>query len=143
MTVFIPGNVPSSKNSKIKTANGVFPSKTVKRYLQSLGIQKYSTRNGVTGYKRRPNLFLRYAHPLQADLAEAVKPVRLGFYFVRDSRRKFDFHNACQIVCDLLTAHGIIEDDNCDVMVPEAIFIDGSCYRVDKNNPGVWLRILE
>ncbi len=57
-SIFIPGNVPSLKNSKIKTARGIFPSKTVMKYLRSLGIQKYSvSKKEVIGFKTRDNLF--------------------------------------------------------------------------------------
>ncbi len=31
--IFIPGNIPSLKNSKIATSKGVFSSKTVKKFL--------------------------------------------------------------------------------------------------------------
>ena len=49
--LFIKGNVPSLKNSKIKTSRGIFSSKTVKRYLNSLGIQSYSpSKKIVKGY---------------------------------------------------------------------------------------------
>ena len=40
--IFIPGNTPSLKNSKVKTARGIFSSTTVKKYLRNLGIQNYS-----------------------------------------------------------------------------------------------------
>ena len=54
--IFIPYNTPSLKNSKIKTSKGIFSSKTVKKYLNSLGIQKYSSsKKEVIGYKNKPN----------------------------------------------------------------------------------------
>ena len=34
--LWIPFNVPSSKNSKVKTSRGIFHSKTVKNYLREL-----------------------------------------------------------------------------------------------------------
>ena len=43
MEIFIPFNVPSLKNSKIKTTRGIFPSKTFKKYLQAIGIQHFSS----------------------------------------------------------------------------------------------------
>ena len=55
--IFIPGNVPSSKNSRINTSKGSFASKTVKSYLNSLGIQSYSSsKKLVKGYVNKPNL---------------------------------------------------------------------------------------
>ena len=44
MRIFIPGNVPSLKNSKVKTGRGIFASPTVTKYLKSLGIQRFSSR---------------------------------------------------------------------------------------------------
>ena len=55
--IFIPGNVPSSKNSRINTKHGSFASKTVKAYLNSLGIQSYSSsKKIVKGYVNKPNI---------------------------------------------------------------------------------------
>jgi len=134
--IFIPGNVPSSKNSKIKAANGIFNSKTVRKYLGGLGIKSYNKSN-VSEYKRRPNLFKTYI----GDYFENVeKPLLLGFHFVRDSRRKFDLNNMTQIICDLLVAHQYIEDDNMDCLIPIPFGMNGLWYSYDKDNPGVWLK---
>jgi hypothetical protein len=73
----------------------------------------------------------------------AEYPIILGFHFVRDSKRKFDFTNCEHIICDLLTAHDYIKDDNCDCLVPQVMKLDGQWYSIDKINPGVWLEILE
>lgn len=141
--VFVPGEVPSLKNSKIKTANGVFPSKAVSNYLHSLGIQRYG-KDGVKGYKLRPNLFEARIARLRCDLFGCCKPIRLGFYFVRGTKRRFDLINAAQIVCDLLVAHGVIEDDDSKNLIP--VFVPdetGFAHCVDKNNPGVWIGLAE
>ena len=147
--IFIPGNVPSLKNSKIATTIGrgknkrtiLLPSKSVKRYLQNIGISKYSiSKKEVKEYKdiTRPNLFKTSIK----DYFKGVKyPCVLGLYFVRDSKRKFDFHNACQIIADLLVAHGFIEDDNMDCFIPMPMTIKGKWYHVDKKNTGVWLHV--
>ena len=58
--IFIPGNVPSLKNSKVKTSRGIFSSPTVNRFVRSLGIQSFSSsKKIVKGYKdlSRPNKF--------------------------------------------------------------------------------------
>ena len=55
---FIPGNVPSLKNSKVKTSRGIFPSKTVVKYLRDIGVLRYSVRDKeVQEYKTKPNTF--------------------------------------------------------------------------------------
>jgi len=144
--IFIPGNVPSLKNSKTMTTIGkgkdkrniLLPSKTVKQYLQNLGIKKYSGKE-VFGYSTRPNFF-KMGVGNYFDNIEY--PSVIGFHFVRDSKRKFDFQNAVHIVADLLVAHGYIEDDNMDFFIPFPMIVDGSWYSVDKGMPGVYLKIM-
>ena len=67
--IFIPGNVPSLKNSKVKTGRGIFHSPTVGRYIRALGIQHYNPRKReVTGYvsKERPNVFESFKEEVMA-----------------------------------------------------------------------------
>lgn len=139
--VFIEGNTPSLKNSKVATSKGVFPSKTVRKYLQNLGVKKYSCSKGTfENYKTRPNLFERVVAPMKEVLnkREVVwdVPHVVGLFFIRNSKRKFDWINAAQIICDLLTAHGVIRDDNMDYLIPIPIQVAGSWYTVDKDRPG-------
>lgn len=153
--IFIPGNAPSLKNSKVKTSRGIFSSPTVNKYIRSIGIQKYSaSRKEVKGYAdpTRANLFEKhrahFAHMMQGK----GKPVFIGFHQVRNSKRKFDFGNSVEIIQDLLTAHDFIEDDNVEFVFPIPMTIDGKLpeegrireeqwYSVDKLNPGVYLKV--
>jgi hypothetical protein len=140
--IFIPFNVPSLKNSKIKTSRGIFPSKTVKNYLTDLGIQRYSaSRKEVVGYKTKPNKFEELREIFNKALEGKEPPIEIGFHFVRKTKHKFDFNNANQIIADLLTAHGIIEDDNMDCFIPYAFKMNDKFYTIDKENPGVYLQI--
>ena len=140
--IFIPGNVPSLKNSKVATSRGVFPSKTVRKYLQNLGVKKYSCSKGTfENYKTRPNLFKKAIAPMKEILARresvaGVSPHVIGLFFIRNSKRKFDWINAAQIICDLLTAHGVIQDDNMDYLIPMPIQVAGIWYTVDTERPG-------
>ena len=141
--IFIPGNVPSSKNSRINTKHGSFASKAVKAYLNSLGIQSYSSsKKIVKGYVNKPNVIegLRESFLKQTEGKEL--PLEIGFHFVRDSKRKFDFHNIVQVILDLMTASDIIIDDNMNCVIPFALKIDNKFYSVDKLNPGVWIKII-
>lgn len=141
--VFIPYNVPSSKNSKIATRSGVFHSKTVGRYLRALGIKGYSvTRRRVELYKT-----IKCLYP-KGELSKLLSPFRdrqivLGVHFVRGTKMKFDFHNACQIVMDMLVAFDLIEDDNMDCMIPVPMVIGGKYFSYNKENPGVYLSVLK
>lgn len=65
----------------------------------------------------------------------------MGFHFVRGTKHKFDFHNAVQIVADLLVAHDFIEDDNMDCFIPIPYKINDNWFSYDKENPGVYIKI--
>lgn len=139
--LFIEGNVPSLKNNKIKTSRGIFSSKTVTKYINSLGIQSFSSRKKIVkGYKNKPNEFLNVREYFEKHLKE--KPYKIGFYFVRKSKHRYDFNNANQIIADLLTAHNILEDDDTSVFLPFPLEINGKYEHWDKNNPGVYIKIL-
>ena len=141
--IFIPGNVPSSKNSRINTKHGSFASKTVKAYLNSLGIQSYSSsKKIVKGYVNKPNLIENLREDFLKQTSGKQLPLEIGFHFVRDSRRKFDFHYIIQVVLDLLTAHDIIIDDNMDCVIPFALKIESKFYSVNKEQSGVWIKII-
>lgn len=133
--VFIEGNVPSSKNSKI---NGKFFSKTVQKYLRSFGIKSFSSRKkDVETYKTIPMTFP--VEKLKKEFKGKGKQHVVLFHFVRDSKHKFDFGNVTQIILDLLTAFDIIEDDNMDYIIPMPWAVGGKWYSYNKENPGLYL----
>lgn len=119
---------------------GLFYSKTVRNYLNSLGIKSYSLRKKeVIGFKNRRNLFF----DLLKDVRIESYPVIVCFHFVRNSRRSFDFNNATHIILDLLVAHKIIEDDSMDYVIPQCYWKDSKHYTYDKNNPGVYIKFID
>ena len=65
------------------------------------------------------------------------KPYKISFYFIRDTRRKFDYVNAAQLPLDLMQKYGWLEDDDCHNVIP---VFEG--YEVDKENAGVIIKIL-
>ena len=139
--LFINGNVPSLKNSKIKTAKGIFSSKTVNKYIRSLGIQSYSaSRKLVKSYVTKRNEFLDCEPYFKKYLT--VKPYKIGFHFVRGSKHKYDFNNANQIIADLMTAHNFIEDDDTTEFLPFPLEIDGKYDSYSKEKPGVFIKVL-
>lgn len=145
--IFIPGNVPSLKNSKQIAETGagrpvLARSQAVKKYLRSIGIQDYSTKKGVIGYKdpHRPNVFKAVVGNF---LEDAPVPCVLGFNFVRGSMHTFDIINAMAIICDLLVVHKFIKDDDVKNLIPVPMKINGSFYSVCRDRPGVYLKIIE
>jgi hypothetical protein len=154
--IWIPGNVPSLKNSKVKTRTGIFSSPTVNKYIRSLGIQSFSSsKKIVKGYvdETRPN----QVENLRAQFEEMLInkngfPIFIGYHQVRGSKRLFDFSNSVEILQDLFTAHDFIEDDNVKFVFPVPMTRDGRLpnidnirneqwYTIDKERPGVFVKI--
>lgn len=152
--VFIEGNVPSLKNSKVKTSRGIFSSPTVKKWLGTLGIQSFSSsKKIVKGYvaKTRPNKIDQLRDEFLKMKKDKGDPIFIGYHQVRNSKRLFDFSNSVEIIQDLLTAHDIIEDDNVKYVFPIPMSIDGilptadnvrgiNWYSINKESPGVWIK---
>ncbi|MBR8748712.1 hypothetical protein IX317_000371 [Fusobacterium sp. DD29] len=118
--IYISGNVPSSKNSKQWTGKFLISSKTVREYVKEHDID----------WKLKKEEFKKL-------ISGKEKPYKIGFYFIRSTKRKFDYINACQLPCDLMTKHKWIEDDNCDEIIP--VFLG---YKVDKETAGVIIKVL-
>jgi len=121
---FIPGNTPSLKNSKRIVGRGKF-----KKLIPSERHEAYEKETKV--------FYDNHSYEFCDEASNHTKPLNIAFYFVRDSRRKFDYTNAIDTVQDLIVKNGWIEDDNCTEMKP---VIAG--YHVDKENPGVYISII-
>ena len=153
--IWIPGNVPSLKNSKVKGKNGIFSSPTVNKYIRGLGIQSFNSRKKeVKGYvdKTRPNQFEAIRAQFEEMIIGKNNPLFIGYHHVRKDKRLFDFSNSVEIIQDLLTSHDFIEDDNVKYVFPIPMSKDGKLpntknlrttdwYSVDKENPGVFIKI--
>ncbi len=70
------------------------------------------------------------------------RPLRVGFHFIRKTRHKYDWPNPLQTVLDEMVRYGWIEDDNIDVIVPYPLKVKGQYTTVDKDNPGVIIKVL-
>lgn len=114
---FIPGNVPSLKNSKRWTGRRLIKSKSCQEY-EKLYSSYYNTSE------------------IKEMFSEIEYPIKLGMYFIRKSKHKFDYINAAQEPLDLLVKNNIIQDDNADVVIPTFLG-----YHYDKENPGLKLTI--
>jgi len=154
---FFPGNTPSLKNSKeivqiyaknsrccsapilrLKKDGKLFalcskcqkptsikrpilaPSKTVEEYKKS-----------YSGY------YLKNKQAFKEELKKYTKPYILGFYFIREAKRIFDYGNAKHILLDMMVDFEYFEDDNCDIIMDFPLG-----YHVDKARPGCYVVIL-
>jgi len=118
--IFIPGEVPSSKNSKQWTGKFLVSSKLTQNY----------TANTAYDYLAHKRSFFEATNYLS-------KPLKVGFLFVRGSRRRFDYINPLQTVQDLMVKHGWLEDDNADILLPVLL-----PYEYKKNGAGVYISVL-
>lgn len=118
-TIFIEGNMPSSKNSKTWTGKFLVWSKTAQRYVKDTKKQ----------YKANASIF-------QQLIKDKPKPYKVGFKFIRKSKHKFDYVNPLQTCLDLMVRNGWIDDDNADEIIP--IFLP---YEYDKEKPGVHIKV--
>lgn len=152
---FIPGDVPSAKNSKrileIYTGRSTCCNTVYTKTPSKGGTIFTCTKCGqVTRPAKRPIIANseaaeRYKEEKKIiydsigyDFIQAVKgkplPVILGMFFIRTKNQDFDFNNASQIVQDMLVDAKILPDDNCNYLLPMPL---GVIY--GKGVPGVIL----
>ena len=128
--IFIAGNTPSSKNSKrIITITNKKTGKKTTRLINSEVTEKY-IKNSKADWLVNKNEFLKM-------LKGKEKPYKIELYFIRDSKRRFDYINAAQIIFDLMQEYGYIEDDDSQNIIP--VF---KGFEVDKTKAGVEIRVL-
>lgn len=128
--IFIAGNTPSSKNSKrIITITNKKTGKKTTRLINSEVTEKYIKISKTDWILNKKN-FLKM-------LENKEKPYKIELFFIRDSRRRFDYINAAQIIFDLMQEYGYIEDDDSTNIIP--IF---KGYKVDKIGAGVIITVL-
>nr|DAP15187.1 MAG TPA: hypothetical protein [Caudoviricetes sp.] len=123
--IFIKGNTPSSKNSKqfVTLKNGK------KLLLNSKIVRKYIDKSEMDWRFNKTEFFKM--------LKGKKKPYKIELYFIRDSKRKFDYINAAQIVFDLMQSYDYIDDDDSTTVIP--VF---KGFEVDKTRAGVEIRVL-
>jgi len=123
--IFIKGSVPSSKNGKRWTGNRLIHSKATMRYI------KASKGQWIENKEQFHNM-----------LKGKKKPYMIGYHFVRGTRHKYDWVNPVQTIQDLMVSYGWLEDDNVDIMFPKPLKINGNHGHYDKENPGVYIKVL-
>jgi hypothetical protein len=124
-TIFIPGNMPSSKNSKQMIINN---GRTF--FVWSKAAQRY--------VRHSKKAYMGYTDIFKEHLKGIEKPYRISFKFIRGSKHKFDYPNPLQTVLDLMVTYGWLDDDNADEIIP--VF---EPYSYSKEKPGVVIGILK
>ena len=116
-------NVPSSKNSKTWTGKILIKSKLCQRYI-----------------KWAEPLF-KANKPLWESQMQKVEqlPIKVEFYFYRDSKRLWDLINILQIIADIMQEERYLENDDTTHFVP---YYAGEEV-VKKDKAGFKMRIIE
>jgi len=127
MIFFIPNNVPSSKNSKRWTGKMLISSKLSLKYYKDSDEKINEIKNQFTN---------------EIEKRQLSNPLLIGFHFVRNSKRKYDWINPLQTIQDFMVKKELIEDDNVSVMFPLPLSINGKYTSINKENPGVYFKIL-
>lgn len=134
--IWIPVNVPSSKNGKeivmvhnkrfdLGLSNRKIVPKTVNNALVNTYI--YQTKNLYFDLRSRFHELISGKEP----------PYHIEFTFVRDRDNDWDYTNIAQIVQDLMVKNSWIPDDNYHYLKP--FFGDPI---LDREKPGVIIRVL-
>lgn len=71
------------------------------------------------------------------EIENRPKPLKIGFYIYRKTKRAFDWLNIGQGISDLMVKCGWLIDDNVNEYIP---FFLG--WEVDKNNPRVEISVI-
>lgn len=125
-SIFIPGNVPSSKNSKTWTGKHLIWSKMAQKYVKN--TEKY---------------WIEYRDTFLIEFNNYSDIRIVGFYFKRNSRHKWDFHNAVQTITDLMVRYNWIKDDSSNIILPIPLKIDDYYWEYNKETPGVIIKIIK
>ena len=157
-TIFIPGNVPSSKNSKEIIQQPTKLSECCKKELYKSGqVWMCSECNKEARRKYIPRLIMSKLCQSYIDhtkeqwiknrslflemIKNQPKPWYIGMYFIRESAHRWDFNNATALITDIMTydkdKKPWITDDNVDEIVP--VFLG---YHKETKTTGVILTVL-
>lgn len=123
VTIFIPGQTPSKKNSKRIVLSGDGRRRVISSQFYGdweKDVLRLLRRSDLVGYPWR-------------------YPLRAGFHYVRETRAAFDYNNLGQGVADILVQVGIIKDDSMKYFIPNGDY----SWEVNKDCPGVYITLEE
>jgi len=126
-TYIIPGELYSSKNSRLPLIYKEPGGKTIRKVIKSKCARKQE-RCLLSLFARNPLFCATFrteaqCHPL---------PLHLHIKIFRRTRARFDYTNICQNLFDCMVRSGLLPDDSADQLLP--VF---EPYEVDKGRPRV------
>lgn len=121
---FIKHNVASSKNGKMWTGSRFIASKSTREWRE----------NSRQCWEDNKDKF-------KEQLVGLKKPYIVGYHFVRNSKRRYDWANPVNSMQDEMVKYSYLDDDNVTEMFPIPLSIDGEFTSYDRNNAGVYMKI--
>lgn len=123
----MPFTVPSSKNGGgISRSGNSFPSKQTSRWRRL-------TKNYWLDGKKIFDMLIK----------NQKIPLLVGLHFVRGRDDLYDWVNPVQTIQDEMVKYDWINDDNVFIMFPFPFKIGGTYTSYSKENPGVYIKILD
>lgn len=119
-SIFIVGQVASSKNSKIWTGSRLVKSKASQEYVNVTKPQWRSHKAKFLNLIRNKEF-----------------PIRIEFQLVRRDKRRFDYVNLVQLPLDIMVWEGWLPDDSANYVIP--VFKE---YEINKELPGIRIKVL-
>lgn len=119
--IFIPYNVPASKNNRVWT--GTY-------FVVSAAVRKWR--------KNTDEYWERYKKEFLEKIKYLRRPYFIHLTFIRKSRHTFDYTNAGDTVMDAMVEYEWLNDDNSDIATP----VYGK-YEYDKTNPGTYIKLVK
>lgn len=127
--IYIPYEVMSSKNSRVfEYTFSKQQGKKVPTLSHSEQYKEYVILT-KTHWAKNKVRFLEMIEGLEP-------PYKVGFYFIRTTKQRFDYPNMMQGIMDLMVEHGWLKDDSMDYIKPLPIG-----YEVNKEVQGVILDV--
>lgn len=140
-SLFIPGEVYSSKNSKQIFMKSVGKSKwkfngkpCIPFITDSAPVKKYK-KEVKRHYKSQLGKFLEM-------IDGKMLPVVVEFTFARKTKGRFDFNNMTELVQDMMVNCGWLPDDDIRHILPIPPLPPKEPFLLSKDDPGVYIRVL-
>lgn len=139
-SIFIPGEVYSSKNSHTIHMRRPKHGESSKWKFNGVSMLPFiSSSKSVTEYKKEK---LRVYHQHTQRFIEITAglpfPLKIEFIFHRRTEGIFDYTNMSQIVQDMMVRAGWIVNDDSRHLIP--VFNE---WKLDRNNPGVRIVVIK
>jgi len=155
--IFIPGNTPSLKNSKeimqiptklsaccsrwggkmVKIDDVWTCSKCEKPAARLFRATLMPSKAVCTFQQNKKSDFKRLLPTWNKMIKDINPPYRIGYYFIRESMRVFDYINAAHIIQDMMATYEYYEDDNVNFVIPEFLG-----YHWNKERPGCIVTVI-